>query len=481
VALFLSGVLCFFLGLAVVSLCRPRRHPPFADLLLQVCLAAGFGLGIFSIIFFLCRVFDSERELSADLGALIIFSVVALLRLRKIAVKPADTSEREDEHQPTRFQHFVTTAFVAALVAALYAAVLRMRTFPHGEGWDAFAFWNLHARFLFLGSAHWRDGFTALLPGSHPDYPLLLPAAIAHFWTYVGWDDPRVPAIIGFVFTFATVGILFASLSILRGKTSAMLAATTLLATPFFLEQGTAQYADVPLAFFYLAAIALICLHDNETDSSTMSSAGFLSQAGLAAGFAAWTKNEGVLFVCALVASRTLIAFRSRRQAAPDFGLLSACRISLAYLLAGILPILLVVMYFKRAIAPSSELFADRAMLFHKLLDPGRYWAIIRWYAKDFLRFGHWLLIPGTLLLVGFGIVARRNDEQNQQAGFRTGLLALSLTLAGYFAIYVITPYDLYWHLRFSLDRLFLQAWPSAVFLFFVAIKNLPVEPVKTF
>jgi len=42
----------------------------------------------------------------------------------------------------------------------------------------------------------------------------------------------------------------------------------------------------------------------------------------------------------------------------------------------------------------------------------------------------------------------------------------------GYFAVYLITPYDLVWHLSHSLGRLFLQVWPSALFLFFLAIKG---------
>jgi len=51
-------------------------------------------------------------------------------------------------------------------------------------------------------------------------------------------------------------------------------------------------------------------------------------------------------------------------------------------------------------------------------------------------------------------------------------VLAIVLTLAGDFAVYVITPYDIYWHLRFSLNRLFLQLWPSAIFLFFMMVRT---------
>ncbi len=63
-----------------------------------------------------------------------------------------------------------------------------------------------------------------------------------------------------------------------------------------------------------------------------------------------------------------------------------------------------------------------------------------------------------------------REEKFDSTPGFRIAVITLALTLAGYFAIYVITPYDLYWHLRFSLNRLFLQLWPSVIFLFFLKV-----------
>jgi hypothetical protein len=40
--------------------------------------------------------------------------------------------------------------------------------------------------------------------------------------------------------------------------------------------------------------------------------------------------------------------------------------------------------------------------------------------------------------------------------------------LAGYFFVYVMTPLDLGYHLATSLNRFFLQLWPSVIFLFFM-------------
>jgi hypothetical protein len=132
------------------------------------------------------------------------------------------------------------------------------------------------------------------------------------------------------------------------------------------------------------------------------------------------------------------------------------------------------IIYFKHWIAPPGDLFSDPSSMLHKVVDFARYGAIVKWYVKDFFRFGHWLLIPGSLLLVGLYFVAGMEDKGAPRPGFRTSVLALALTLAGYFAVYLITPYDIYWHLRFSLGRLFLQLWPAAVFLFFLRVRGLP-------
>jgi len=471
--LILPAVVCFALGFLLVSLGWSRQGSLLPDLLLRASLAVGYGLGVFSVTFFLARVCRVGNLMLVDLLVLGLLTAALLLAARASRAAPGLTgSETRSHTSPAWLQRVLTGAFVIALCGALYSGLLRLRAYPHGDGWDAFAIWNLHARFLFRGGPHWRDGFTALIPWSHPDYPLLLPATIAHFWTYLGRDDPRVPASIGFCFTFATVGVLYSALSILRGRARAMLGASALLATPSFIEQGVWQYADIPLSFFYLATIVLLCLHDEGTwDASSQPTAGLLALGGVAAGFAAWTKNEGVLFLGAIIFARQVISIRDARRASPQRPKIAFTRHS-GLLLAGSAPVFLLVIYFKHWIAPPGDLFSDPSSMLHKVLNLTRYGAIINWYVKDFFRFGHWLLIPGSLLLAGVYFVAGIEDRDAARPGFRTSVLALVLTLAGYFAVYLITPYDIYWHLRFSLGRLFLQLWPATVFLSFLRVRG---------
>ena len=460
---------CFISGYLVISAAWPGEEADQSEWLMKLFLSAGFGFGIFSIAFFIERLLGIVHILATDLCLLTLLLGV-YLRLRA-SRKPANSiaSEFPDFKLSHWLHRFVMAFFAISVLAALYAAALRAFAHLHGDGWDAFAIWNLHARFLFLGDIHWREGFSALIPWSHPDYPPLLPAAIAHIWTYIGHDDPIVPAIISLAFTFATLGLLVSSLATLRGLTSAALAGIALASTPFFIEQGASQYADIPLSFFFLASIALLHLYQERYAKIAEGRAlGLLALGGVAVGFAAWTKNEGLLFLFAFLVSQIVSAARRRRPPAAGDLRHNSVR-ELTMLLLAIAPFLLLLAWFKHSVAPAGDLFSSPETMIHKVLSPARYWAILQWYAKEFFRFGGWV-VPATVLLVALSFLIPSSRIRRQESSFRSSIVTLALTLAGYFAVYVITPNDLYWHLRFSLSRLFLQLWPSTIFLFFLFV-----------
>ena len=110
------------------------------------------------------------------------------------------------------------------------------------------------------------------------------------------------------VFTFATVGVLYSSVSILRSRTQGALAALLLLGTNFFILHGTSQFADVPLGFFFLATLALLALPEVWPDDRPR----LLLLAGVTAGLSAWTKNEGFLFIVAILLGYGLVIVRAR-------------------------------------------------------------------------------------------------------------------------------------------------------------------------
>lgn len=447
-------ILCALLGYLVVA---PSWNGATGGLavLFDSCLGLCFGIGTFSVTFLIASALNATHIFKADLFVITLLAAIRLVARRRRGQRLLAQASDSDLPSPLRLP--LISAFGFSICVAAYALAARAIAHPHGNGWDAFAIWNLHARFFFLGESHWRDGLSSLIPWSHPDYPPLLPAAIAHFWSYLDSDSTLVPVVVGLAFTTATAVFLYASLAISRGHNSAMLGTLTLLSTPFFIEQGTAQYADIPLSFFFLATLVLLNL------GWSIGSRRLLLLSGLAAGFAAWTKNEGLLLFLSSIIGQALSSLLDKRSVGPG----SLRRMTT--FCAGTAPLLALIIWYKH-LAPPGDLFASPASMLAKATTFSRYWVVLQWYGKEFLRFGGWWIVPLTVALLVLYFVFPHGQSEEERVARRASIWTLGLILAGYFAIYVITPNELYWHLRFSLNRLFLAIWPSFIFLFFTSV-----------
>jgi hypothetical protein len=174
------------------------------------------------------------------------------------------------------------------------------------------------------------------------------------------------------------------------------------------------------------------------------------------AGCAGWTKNEGLLFVAALCVAGIApvvdqLSVRSRRFAA---------------FMSGLFLPLAAIVFFKLTIATPSELTSNRSYdeVVEKMLSPERYTAILFSFGRTLWTFGEWAINP-LLLLALFLAVSALNRNAARSWGWVTGTGSLALVLAGYFAIYVIAPFDLTWLLAGSNTRLFLHLWPPSLLL----------------
>jgi hypothetical protein len=241
-----------------------------------------------------------------------------------------------------------------------------------------------------------------------------------------------------------------------RGTSQALLAAVALLGTSFFVQQSSSQYADLPLAWCMLAAVAALVLYD-ETGRT---SAGWLALAGAATGLAAWTKNEGLSFVVVIAALHTTQSIRRAGVRGGTSGALP--------LVAGLLPVLLVVVYFKATFAPANDLVTGQGLqaTLARLLDASRYAQISATLVAALLRMikGLFFVLPVYFLLMGPTATA------HGRSGARFALTAYGLVLLSYCAVYLVTPYELAWHLETSARRLLLQLWPGTLAAFFLVV-----------
>jgi hypothetical protein len=416
-------------------------------------LAAGIGLGVSSALF-IGWGWATGSPTYYPLGecALVLtWAGVASAALRR---RSPDTwvSARALSSSPGLT---VRLALGACAVAACIAFVAEVSANPQG-GWDAWMTWNMHARAIVRGAEHWWEVLRALPNWSHPDYPLLVPASVARIWTYQGRESAAGPAAVGFLFTFATVGLLYAAVSALRSPTQGALSALMLVSTKFFILHGASQFADLPVGFFFLATLALLALAEALPEARMR----LLLLAGLTAGLAAWTKNEGLLFVPVVF----LIFFSPLRS--PELGKRARS------VVIGLAPILAVVIAFKIWMAAPNDLLADQglAQVAARVLEPDRYRQLASGFIAAGLEVGARGLVP--LLLTAYLLVVGIVPAGAERRTGRRAAAVVGLMLVGYAAVLLVAPAPrLGTNIR-SINRLLLQLWPSMLLAYFCLVRT---------
>jgi hypothetical protein len=349
----------------------------------------------------------------------------------------------------------VRAAFAVTAIVALVSVVVSALASPHGD-WDAWAIWNQHARFLFRGGG--SDAWRAFLAinWSQPDYPLLLPASVARVWAYAGYESVLGPILIAIVLGIASVALVVTALA----RHRAWIAGALILAANPFLTQVPSQCADVPLACFIVATLAVACgdvfrLPDPGSRLPDPGSGIRIPAliAGATSAMAAWTKNEGLIFAVLMLVVAVFIAVR-HRDGRP-----------LLWSIAGASPVLIAIAWFKLTVAPSSGLVEGQSAdaFITRLFDLHRHGTVAVLMAQHATAWS--APLAGTIFpLVGFAAAWR---AVRSGGAVRVMTVVLALMLVSYYLVYVTTPFDISWHVSTSIDRLLVQLWPSLVLMVF--------------
>jgi len=438
-------------GWCVCALLWPESRGVARIRILRACLGAALGMLISSILTFIAlNLHEMNRTtiLSLDLATLSLAAVL-LIRRQRAAVPRSPGAGSEEV---VLLSHRVLLVALALAILAAGAAVVAVHSsLPYGD-WDAWAIWNLKAKFFFAGGSTWSGAFSELIDWSHPDYPLLLPLNVARLWVLADASSPEAAVMLSAFFALLTVGTLFTSLSVLRGRVQGALAGLALLATPAFLMQGASQTADLPVGCFLLGSICAARL----ALLPQLGQRQLLTISGLLAGAAAWTKNEGILMVLAVLIGLSVTALRTN-------GPRRAAELLRPFLL-GLAAPACCTLILKVAFASRSDLLQDQSLatLVARFCDASRHAMILSAFAKvSWTVPGPWLLTP---LAVGL-LAAAWLERPRSETLLIQGALPLLIIGAGFYAIYLFTPHDLAFHLASSCHRLFLQLWPSLLFV----------------
>ena len=459
----ISLIVSIGVGFAAIRVCLPevRRRPGWTVFLLMASLSAGLGVAITSLTYFLLL-------LSASYGRVPVIAAEALLCAGLIVIATRRRAVAADGPRPVPATTLVWWNRFLALALCVEAALVAAAFFesssanPFG-GWDAFGIWNLRARFLAGDGESWRNAVSPLLVHTHPDYPLLLSGFIARCWKWTGAVSQAAPISAAFLFLFATAGLMVSTISLCRGASAGLLAGLVLLASPPFASQAAMQYADIPLAFYMLASLSLLVL----AGAGGIPGRTAVALAGACASLAAWTKNEGLLFIGVLSAAYLAVEGFGG-------GWRRALKLELLFLL-GAAPVLLLTLYFKHSIAPAADTLVTQPLsdAMARLSEADRFARIARAFWTEARLFGVGWYHPGVAVVILAAALRFRLSPPERRWAALAGL-TLAGVLAGYFGIYLVTPADLEWHLSTSLGRLLVQVWPSALLLAFVVFR--PIE-----
>jgi Dolichyl-phosphate-mannose-protein mannosyltransferase len=456
-AFFFSLLISFLTGSALVDrlLSGQEEKYPF---LLRLFLGLGVGLGFSSALLFLWLLTIGRFQKSYILLELLLCLFLVILSTVNKKRRPKNRKPQGSRSSPGTISRLTASGFYLLLISGVLILMLISFLYPHGN-WDAWAIWNNRARFIFRGVENWQDGFSPLLGWSHPDYPLLLPLSIARGWFYLGEETLWVPSVLALLFALSTAGILVSSLRRTKSNSQGTLAGILLLGTPFYLIHGASQYADIPLAFYFLSGIVLLSLSDQRPSNDY----GGSILAGLLIGFSAWTKNEGLVLAALTPLSLLFMGALTRHWKLRWKSCIS--------FLVGLAPVLAVILYHKIHLAPANSFYAlDRPEpLTAHLTDVGRYWTILMRFFKSALFFGQWAF-PLLPVLILYAVFARLSDQASKKDLFPFVLILLQT--GAFFLVFLLFPQDLGFYLDTTLDRLFLQLYPVFLFAVFSVLKT---------
>jgi hypothetical protein len=254
------------------------------------------------------------------------------------------------------------------------------------------------------------------------------------------------------VLFLALIALVAGGVAVLRGPALSGLAALVLLASPSLVREVPAQYADIPLAC-YLAGAMVFALMDRPV------------LAGLFAGFAAWTKDEGLLFLIVFLAAMAVFKKRAVFQTA-----------------AASAPLVALVLFFKTVlttfIAPqiSAGAAGGAGRIAGRIGDLARYGAIASAFGRELINMGAGWYHP-IIPLVVLAIALRFDSQRRRDVAF-CGAVA-GVLLAGAFGVYLLTTNDLSWMLETSLGRILTQVWPLFVLAAFVGFRRPEIETIE--
>lgn len=413
--------------------------------LASLAAAPACGFGSLGLVTFFCL----SWRLPATIGFGVWASgVIALAWIRRERLRAFAAHRDTGPEAAPRWLIFLNMAAGIWLLPTLWSCA---KNLPWGSH-DAGVLWTGKALLFARAPEIAIDQLALVQLGMvHPEYPLLLPSALAAQLALVG-ESPAVAMATGFWLFVGLTASIFVWLRRFAATEIAWLGTLLWLSLPIVKSWSFAQVADPWVAYLLLWTVAgLASCWERGRPPLPGAWVGFF------AGLLLFTKSEGLPLVL-LALGLSAIAALGRRSAAPS-------RDFWRGLLVGALPGVGAGILFRWLWAPPSEIANFVAGISTRFPDPER-WRTV------FARFGdlaagrgeHGLWVMFFPLLALMLVLGARGLRRRPGLILATVFLGAAVLMVA--TIYVLTPYNLAWHLRTSLDRLALQLLPLGLVVF---------------
>jgi hypothetical protein len=308
-------------------------------------------------------------------------------------------------------------------------------------GWDAITLWNLKAKFLYYPE-FWKNQFASSSGYLSKDYPLMVPAIIAFFWSGVHSFTPFVPMLFAFGVMLVIPLLVYNSLLIERLNLFAYASLIIFIIDNIFKTRAGAQEADSLFSLFILLVMILYKNLKQYSDNQVYLFSFICASS-------AWVKNEGIVFFLLFTIGFVLMNFK-------NFTALKK------YSIGAVIP-LLILISFKLLYSPTNVIVAANShhgmSVLKELTHTSSYITIGKFI---FTTIFHDYLLLVVLMIIAIMVAP----------GFFKTLpfIVIALLLLSYWVAYLVAPADINWLLDTSCSRITQHVYPALIYLLFLSI-----------
>lgn len=270
-----------------------------------------FGSGITSLLLFLGALLRIPFRMQEHiiLGMLVVFALAKKLLFKK-PNKAWSINNTSLKNTPLASWQKPIRLICICIIAVQICFVFMHSLIVPEQSWDGRMRWGVKAEVLYTEQTVFTDYFkNSYYYVTHPNYPLLIPLQMTNLYTYVNGVNEHAVKIL---FSLYFLMIALALYDYLRSATSSFSAIvfTALLVTipQLLINEGSAttMMADVPLALYVTIAVIFL-LHYIQQRTVHL-----LVPMGLILFFCAFTKLEGFVYGCVLIASLFILCIKGK-------------------------------------------------------------------------------------------------------------------------------------------------------------------------